>query len=804
MSIKTEYLNLDKLQENEYYSSDIENNNLDKIDEELKSNEKRTRILEDKVNQKEELSTHLTPQKRIQSVDDSVAGSCQYEITGSLSEQLIHNGNFDNDLNEIEGLSSTIGLSNKILSARGTGGTYTAVKLKAGEYRENDNIFIFARLKTREENCKRFDLGLYSEDVHGLHQVISIDNPIKDRWYEIFGKVTISRNSSGLLIPVARFDDATDKIMEIDGRVGLMAFKLLAEDNNLTPKQLKKKYIDGGYFEGLKPLSNVSIHNKSRNLFLKSAVRPYDGKITETKSGFIYDGRYYSQIDKSHLSLEIGKSYTIFCNYKKLEGESITPYWLYFYCDGTYSTQRYFNKGSLLVEKEVCKLLIYSAGTIKSKYEFSDINLVEGVISENNYQPTVSSKVVIEDKLAKLPNLVADKILSQNGKTIKYSYTNVGKESKFLEIKGADITSDLQTSASNINYAYTDKNFIKDMILGTSGIDGASFMKGRREAVVDSHVWNSNYLSYIYSLSPDGRIYFSFPKTITTIEEARSQIDRENLKFSYELKEPVIEELNDIEPLNTFNHYTNMCIESGVIENEKATLLNDSQNYVLNVEYLNGETKLKHKVKHFTDIYELSNDGRQSIFNLGSFDYDKSAYGNQRWWIPPKVVKENNVNINQIYVDYVTNETNNLADVKINYNANISSAVSSNVSSLGAIGNQVDLNSKELDYLGKSLEWIEPTLINNWVPFGIDTEHTASYCKEFNGYVNLRGTIRGGVQGELFTLPIGFRPQKNETFAISSNYRFAEVVIFANGSVQVRGGSGEFISLTGIRFIHER
>lgn len=102
--------------------------------------------------------------------------------------------------------------------------------------------------------------------------------------------------------------------------------------------------------------------------------------------------------------------------------------------------------------------------------------------------------------------------------------------------------------------------------------------------------------------------------------------------------------------------------------------------------------------------------------------------------------------------------------------------------------------------------WTAPTLGTAWVNYGgaAPNQHQdAGYRKLLNGTVEIRGMVKSGTVSTIFTLPVGFRPLKNETFIQLSNTGSARVEIFANGNVVVTyltGGSNAFVSLAGIRF----
>jgi len=96
--------------------------------------------------------------------------------------------------------------------------------------------------------------------------------------------------------------------------------------------------------------------------------------------------------------------------------------------------------------------------------------------------------------------------------------------------------------------------------------------------------------------------------------------------------------------------------------------------------------------------------------------------------------------------------------------------------------------------------WILPTLGNGWVDYGI-TYNKASYYKDDFGVVHLQGLIKGGTIGvAAFTLPDGYKPQKDIFSPSVSNLLYGLVYITATGLVMPYSGSNVSYSLEGINF----
>ena len=103
-----------------------------------------------------------------------------------------------------------------------------------------------------------------------------------------------------------------------------------------------------------------------------------------------------------------------------------------------------------------------------------------------------------------------------------------------------------------------------------------------------------------------------------------------------------------------------------------------------------------------------------------------------------------------------------------------------------------------------SITWTNiDTFANNWVNYG-GAQVTASYGKDSNGWVWIRGTIKDGSwSAKAFGLPSGHRPAATHTFTASCYNRVvANVIVQSDGDVMVYSatGSNDYIHLNGIGF----
>jgi lysophospholipase L1-like esterase len=100
------------------------------------------------------------------------------------------------------------------------------------------------------------------------------------------------------------------------------------------------------------------------------------------------------------------------------------------------------------------------------------------------------------------------------------------------------------------------------------------------------------------------------------------------------------------------------------------------------------------------------------------------------------------------------------------------------------------------------LKWQYPSLTNGWSNFG-GSFAPVRYKKDNDGFVHLDGLAKGGTVGSatpVFTLPIGYRPDRELIFPIASNDAYGQVGIKATGEVRVTFGSNTWTSFSGITF----
>ena len=103
--------------------------------------------------------------------------------------------------------------------------------------------------------------------------------------------------------------------------------------------------------------------------------------------------------------------------------------------------------------------------------------------------------------------------------------------------------------------------------------------------------------------------------------------------------------------------------------------------------------------------------------------------------------------------------------------------------------------------------WSAVTFQNSFSDFNTATFQATAYCIDSLGIVRLRGLAKRAsalLNSAVFTLPVGYRPQKNSQFAVIANNKFARIEVTSAGVVQVVAADDaswfSFFSLDGITF----
>ena len=141
-----------------------------------------------------------------------------------------------------------------------------------------------------------------------------------------------------------------------------------------------------------------------------------------------------------------------------------------------------------------------------------------------------------------------------------------------------------------------------------------------------------------------------------------------------------------------------------------------------------------------------------------------------------------------------------------NYNAQFyvktptNACVLANTKAQSGSNPQADYNPNNalIDLNPKIPGWVSPAFENSWVN---GSGGSAAYTKDHMNCTMLRSFITSGVIGQAaFTLPVGYRPVTQESFAVNSNAGLGVVTVFTDGRVIPVAGNNAYVYLSGIRF----
>jgi hypothetical protein len=107
--------------------------------------------------------------------------------------------------------------------------------------------------------------------------------------------------------------------------------------------------------------------------------------------------------------------------------------------------------------------------------------------------------------------------------------------------------------------------------------------------------------------------------------------------------------------------------------------------------------------------------------------------------------------------------------------------------------------------LGARTAWQAPAYAANWSDFNTATDVAVAYQKNALGEVVLKGMAKKAaamaMPETIFTLPDGYRPQRDWQFPANSNGAFAWVKINTAGNVIAQAGvAAAWVSFANIRF----
>ena len=158
-----------------------------------------------------------------------------------------------------------------------------------------------------------------------------------------------------------------------------------------------------------------------------------------------------------------------------------------------------------------------------------------------------------------------------------------------------------------------------------------------------------------------------------------------------------------------------------------------------------------------------------------------------------------NANFDTLYNDY----NGGIAAANLASNSVITAKIADSNVTTAKIADDAVTTAKILDdnvtaaKIEEQEAWINVTYTNSWVDY--DTTYGgAQYMKDSLGFVHIRGLVKNGsaANAAIFTLPVGYRPNKQCLFASVANAALCRIDVSAVGVVNAAsGGSTAWTSL---------
>jgi hypothetical protein len=740
MPTKTNFIGLDKLQDNEYYSSDIENANLDKIDEQFKICDKRTSKLEDKITKKENLKVGFDSINRSMAISNSVGGLCDFEIRGKLVENLLGDkGSF----NQI--FSTSVQQGEYSLDAKQKPFGKFSMKIKkidsgmnfvekVEEILPDLNQYYLVSIYTKRGTLS--GVTQLHKHANGGGKLIVADAITSNEWTRSGIKLKPSDIKKGDTIGVATYATNNGEYCHV---AGYMINKISKNEyDHLTSEELLDKYP---YTEGIVPIRGATIEANHENLI--DICKP------DTETDYVQVNHHDNSVKAySNRHYRVGTTYCIKVSngYYNISGNRIGCYnganSHYLVVKNEYGrilttvSNGKLGKFSLDVNVENFRELIielsrFGGENDKTGYAtYSDIMVTKGK-GKKLFTEYEQSFVNFDDPLIELPNGFNDKIFRINNETFKIANTNVGRDEKFTNIDRSKWTINRAPSgADDVYFNYKDE--LIDVAEQTGNIDGSIYIEGFSEQTGGTH---RSFYTY------NNLCVLQFKKGLS--DDALYEIV-ENLNIAYQLSRPIEIQLKDkCIPLISYDGKTTFNLSNGLIKGEKASfaLKDNGDRYYFNITddhpYTSGKGSMfKYKVEKINDIYTKLENTNESIKCFCDIE-SSYAYGYLRFSISKAVVDKNEIDISNIYVDYQTVETNGKIDVDIKYNSDLSSVLSDHSETIYQIAKKVD---EQNDLLYEPIRWFEPTLLNNAVLYDKNKPIRISRLKN---RIFIEGRIRG-------------------------------------------------------------
>lgn len=224
----------------------------------------------------------------------AVKGKMEGSLKGNTLYNAVTNGDFRDGTTGWSAISATLNVTNNILVVTGNGASVSVRCVKSSILKSNTKHFLKLRARVTNESCTTLRLGTE------LSSIITINNPIKDKWYDMFALFTSSTDTD--LRPQHIYQStaiAKDKMMEIDGNVGVFAIPISGTIfENWTAEELNAVPI--GYWEGLGSSKASRVKVGETELFCPVELGSVPSGVADE---FTFDGIYTQRTKETNVDL---------------------------------------------------------------------------------------------------------------------------------------------------------------------------------------------------------------------------------------------------------------------------------------------------------------------------------------------------------------------------------------------------------------------------------------------------------------------------------------------------------------------
>ncbi len=545
--------------------------------------------------------------KYVDVVDSVIKGQISdVVVKGKTIVHILKNGDFNNGTTGWNAGSSSVSVSNNILSIIGNGSQYYPHSRQNDVFNTTDKYFVYAKVRITNSVCTR--IRIIGE---GNSNLVHVNNPIENQWYELY-TIRAPQVYEPFILQHSYPDAATanGKAMEIDGNAGVFAINMTANGIEHWTEEQMLELCRMGYWEGVKSTLSHRIKSVGKNLFnvqnittLRARDRVLNEKTFRAYSNrsFIVGSLYNFKLKPNTVytfkhSFVLGGNATSAYNRIKstTNGDIIRTF------TGTSSPQHYTftTPSDGLVHIEFARI----GGTgnnFEGWIDITDIMLVEGGEIPTSYVEHEFSEVYYNWGEAgegkSLPNGVADEIDILRGKMEKKIEKVVLQSSDFVSY-----AEDATTAQMQIPDWMADNNSVR---FRTGDLSGAALAYNTEGVFNIGEVVGATFpCIFIHHVS--NTLYLNLPKSITGITDSTSfkaYLDNNPVTLIYQLAQEKEYNMN-ITPLS--------CYPNGeiMVESWNRMVLNGGLNWEYSMDFTGGKRVLLYipNVQNITDHTTLN------------------------------------------------------------------------------------------------------------------------------------------------------------------------------------------------------